>query len=371
MVLHRLDDYPIHQTSQGLAHLATDSPNAYDRFFFNGWHPDGDVFFAAALGVYPNRSVMDAAFSVVVDGNQHNVRASRRAPQDRTLTSVPPITVTVIEPMLRHRIEVTADHGVSADLEFRAITPAVEEPRFVRAVDHRVVMDYTRLTQFGRWQGWIDVDGRRIEVDTSHCGVRDRSWGIRSVGDQPVGPQTAPQFFWIWCPTVFDDRCTHLALNHDGQGRPWHQSGAMVPLLQHDGQSAEAAVDQQRIVRADRADVVVAWQAGTRWAAGVTTRAEMWDREPLEVVYEPLVRFQMSGIGYLAGEWRHGIWRGDHDSTRDDMVLADLDPLVPEHLHIQALCRARWGDRVGTGVVEQLVIGPHAPSGFEGILDGA
>ena len=32
---------------------------------------------------------------------------------------------------------------------------------------------------------------------------------------------------------------------------------------------------------------------------------------------------------------------------------------------------ARWGDRVGVGVVEQLVLGPHEPTGLTGILDGA
>ena len=86
-MIHPLDDYPIHQTSQPLLHPATDSPNAYDRYFFNGYRiadePVETMFFAVALGVYPNRGIMDAAFAVVRDGVQHNVRASRRAPADR------------------------------------------------------------------------------------------------------------------------------------------------------------------------------------------------------------------------------------------------------------------------------------------------
>ena len=52
-------------------------------------------------------------------------------------------------------------------------------------------------------------------------------------------------------------------------------------------------------------------------------------------------------------------------------TLADLDPLEPRHLHVQQLCRARMGDREGVGVLEQLVLGPHAPSGFRSILDPA
>jgi hypothetical protein len=38
---------------------------------------------------------------------------------------------------------------------------------------------------------------------------------------------------------------------------------------------------------------------------------------------------------------------------------------------VQQLCRARWGQREGFGVLEQLVIGPHRPSGFRSLLDGA
>ena len=54
---------------------------------------------------------------------------------------------------------------------------------------------------------------------------------------------------------------------------------------------------------------------------------------------------------------------------------SDLDPLLPMHLHIQAICKARHdgagAGSDGVGILEQLVIGPHAPSGFKGMLDGA
>ncbi|MFZ9018438.1 MAG: hypothetical protein ACO23O_15770, partial [Ilumatobacteraceae bacterium] len=85
-MLHPFDDYPLHQTPQPFLHTGTDSPNAYDRFFFNGFSVDGEVFFAVAFGVYPNRRVMDGAFSVIHRGVQHNVRASRTCPDDRVRT---------------------------------------------------------------------------------------------------------------------------------------------------------------------------------------------------------------------------------------------------------------------------------------------
>ena len=42
-----------------------------------------------------------------------------------------------------------------------------------------------------------------------------------------------------------------------------------------------------------------------------------------------------------------------------------------ENLHIQQAMRARSGAREGIGVMEQLCIGPHAPSGFSQFLDAA
>jgi hypothetical protein len=368
-MLHPFDDYPLHQTSEPISHPGTDSFNFYDRYFFNGYDRDGDVFFAVAFGVYPNRRVMDAAFSVIRDGVQHNVRASRVCPVDRTDTSVGPITVEVVEPMHTHRIVVDDRHGISADLTMTAIAPVIEEPRFVHQVGMRVVFDYTRLTQFGRWTGWIEIDGRRIDIDRLAPveGTRDRSWGVRPVGDQPKSPPSIPQFFWIWAPTLFADCATHFAVNHDADGRPWHQSGAVVPRRRGD----EPTIDPGRVQRASAAEFDVVWRSGSRWAERITTRLHMWNSDPVEVEYEPFLTFQMVGIGYRHPEWGHGMYVGEDESVRDDIVLADVDPLDPLMLHVQALARARWGDREGVGIVEQLVVGPHEPSGLTGIIDGA
>ena len=368
-MLHAFDDYPFHQTTQPISHPASDSPNVYDRFFFNGYSRDGSVFFAVAFGVYPNRGVMDGAFSVVRDGVQQNVRGSRACPRDRMQTTAGPITVEVVEPMRRHRVVVEGRHGIAADLTMTAIAPVVEEPRFVHQVDGRTTFDYTRLTQFGRWSGWIDVDGERVELADAGevVGVRDRSWGSRPVGDPIPGPPTAPQFFWLWAPTVFADACTHFALNQEADGGTWHQSGAVVPRIR-DG---DPTLDAGRVQRAETATFDVTWRPGTRWAATITTRLGVWSGAPVEITYEPFLQFQMVGIGYRHPEWGHGRWVGPDESTRDAIVLADVAPDDHLMLHVQALARARWGDREGVGVVEQLVIGPHAPTGLTGTLDGA
>ncbi len=365
-MLHAFDDYPMHQTSAPMLHVGTESPNAYDRYFFNGYRPDGSVFFALAFGVYPNRSVMDGAFSVIRDGIQHNVRGSRQCPVDRTETTVGPITVTVVEPMQRHRIVVDDRHGLSAELEWTSASPVIEEPRFVHSVGTRTVMDYTRLTQFGTWSGWIQIDDERIEIGEGVVGSRDRSWGVRGVGARIDGPVWRPQFFWFWAPTIFDDVCTHLALNHEADGRPWHQSGAVVPRLA-DG---EPGLDPGRVQRGTTVDLDLTWQQGTRWVETLTATLGRWNADPVEVTYEPFLTFHMSGIGYGHPVWGHGRWVGLDESTRDQIVLADVDPTDPTMIHIQALSRATWGDRQGIGIVEQLVYGEHHPTGITGVFDG-
>ena len=78
-MLTRFDDYPIHQVPLPVAQPATSDRNFYDRYFFNGYLPEREVFFGAAMGLYPDRRVIDAAFSVVHNGRQKNLYASSRA----------------------------------------------------------------------------------------------------------------------------------------------------------------------------------------------------------------------------------------------------------------------------------------------------
>jgi len=51
-------------------------------------------------------------------------------------------------------------------------------------------------------------------------------------------------------------------------------------------------------------------------------------------------------------------------------IRLQLDPLAPEHLHVQVV-RAGAGERTGVGVLEQICLGPYEPSGFAGLFDGA
>lgn len=361
------DDYPIHQTWQPVAHTESGDPGHYDRYFFNGYTADGSLFFAIAMGLYPNRHVMDASFSIVIDGKQINLRASARANDDRMkCTSVGPIHIDIVEPLKRHKISLNSpEHGITGELHFLATSLPYEEPPFLTMAGNRKTMHYTRMTQLGEWTGHIDIDGVRHDLSTQKVmGSRDRSWGIRNVGERvqlgaPIA--VAPQFYWLWAPVCFGSFGTVFDINEYADGEVWHQSGARL-------------IGGDTIQHAHSVSYDFGWEPGTRRAERFELRYE-FSNSSAQLTFTPLVHFQMSGLGYLHPEWGHGFWKGELAVSRDDLSLPVEDPLAPHFLHVQTLSSVSYAgsDGVthrGTGVLETLVIGAHSPSGFTGIIDG-
>ena len=366
-MISSFDDYPIHQTAEPIAHPVSGDPSHYDRYFFNGYSRSGDIFFAAAMGLYPNRHVMDASFSVVINNEQINVHSSARAPHDRMeCMSVGPITIEIVVPLQKHRLVVDSpEHGLRADLTYEASSLPYEEPPFLVRSGNRTTMQYTRLTQLGKWSGWCEVDGKRIEITPDNVvGSRDRSWGIRGIGErvQMGAPMnTAPQFYWLWAPVCFDDFGTVFDVNEFSDGQRWHESGAML-------------VGSDTIKHAHSVSYDYTWETGTR-------RATQFDltyhfaKDSAVMTFMPLVHFQMVGLGYLSPEWGHGNWKGEIAVGGDRFAVPVPDPMAMTHLHTQTLstvtCTLSNGDvHHGIGVLETLVLGAHEPSGFIGLDDG-
>lgn len=356
------DEFLLHQAPWPVARPATSDTNFYDRYFFNGYPRDGSVYFAAALGVYPNLGIIDGAFSVLVDGRQRSVRASDVL-RDRLRSAVGPLVVEIVEPLRQLRLSVSENPwGLAADLRFEARALPFEEPRFFRE-NHvgAVVMEYTRYTQHGTWSGWFSIDGRRWEVSPEGWwGSRDHSWGVRPVGRREVrGVPSAgvPQFFWTWAPLNFPDFCTLSTVSELADGSRWHESGGRLGLLP-DGGVEPCAVEHRIVFRKgtrhlERGEVVLTPPSG----------------EPLVIEIEALVQFLMKGLGYGDPEWGHGMWVGPGAVGGVEYVLAEEPPLA--NPHVQSVVRARAGEREGVGVFETLVIGPHARYGFRELADPA
>ena len=367
-MLTKGDDYPIHQMPEPIAYAGTDR-NFYDRYFFNGYSRNGNHFFAVCLGVYPHLNIIDASFCVIEDGIQHNIHASRLLHMERMDTRVGPISIEVIEPLKELAVSLGEnEYGITADLTFKARSKAIEEPRFTHRVGPRTYYDYTRMTQNGTYSGWIHVKGRNIELSNDRfLGTRDRSWGIRPVGapdSQPVEPSPARQFYWLWAPLNFDNCCTFYHINADEDGRPWNQSACYIPVA--NGEPVEAASSKSTVVL----------KSGTRHAQSAVIDMNFDDRNELQIILEPQFNFYMTGLGYRNPEWGHGLFKGEHITGYDSFNLNTLKEPDLSYLHVQAFCKAlikegNGREQVGAGVLEQLILGPHKPSGFKHLLDVA
>lgn len=355
------DDYPLHQTPEPVAYAGSDR-NFYDRYFFNGYSADGELFFAAALGVYPHLDIMDAAFCVSVDGVQHNLRASKRMGSERLDLEIGPIKLEIVEPLHQLRLLIgDNDSPVTGDIVFTARHAPVKEPRFARRQGPRMMMDYTRLTQNGGWQGKINVDGRQFDV-SGYMGTRDRSWGIRPVGaaeSQPPPQGELPQFWWLWTPLNFDQHVSFFHSNDDGDGIPWNRRGALCAVggapIEYDGDNLD-----------------IQYHPGTR-----RVRQMSVDIAPdTQLTITPREQFfYMSGLGYLHPEWGHGMDNGALKVGYDQVKLQPPPATEMTTIHIQALSDAvltiAGQSHRGIGVTEQLFLGPHVTSGLTGVFDPA
>jgi hypothetical protein len=363
-MLTKGDDFPIHQTPEPIAYSGSDR-NFYDRYFFNGYSADGSEFVAVAFGVYPALNVADAHVSIIRDGVQRNLHASRILGMERMDLAVGPVRIAVIEPLQTLQVTLDRAEGLACELTFEGRAFPIEEPRFTRRNGPRMFMDYTRLTQNVRVSGWTEVDGDRRQTDGGWTGTRDRSWGIRPVGapdPQPTPGAGMAGFFWQWTPLNFADRSVFFHVNADTEGKPWNTRAVILP----DGAGPEGGwhSDAPRME-----DVTI--RPGTRHAQGGTLKIPLLQGEAsirIEPLKAPGGVFLMRGIGY-GGEWRHGALKGELAVAREDIDLASADMAAPENWHIQAISKVVMdapGEpaREGVGIFEQLIAGPYRPYGL-------
>jgi len=370
-----LDDYLIHQTSEPIAQPATSDRNFYGRYWFNGFDGEGEFVFEIGFGIYPNRHVMDAHFSVVSGGRQHCFHASRRAPRERSEMQVGPLRIDVVKPMRIIRVCVDPNQtGIECDLTFHARSAPTQEPKNVMYDDGRLIMNNSRFTQLGSWGGYFAVGDARRECHHQEVyGTRDRSWGVRPVGEPETGAPgkltTEPGVYWVWAPIFFDDFCSQFQTFEDHDGNSTQVGGAMVPLFSSLDEipRGEAAGHQQMVSARHR----IKWHKGTRLAESALIELVTRQGETHSIALAPMIRFHLLAIGYQHPEWGHAFWKGEEVIGSESWTLDALDLLDYKHIHTHQICRARMGDKVGIGTLETIVFGRHDPSGFESILDGA
>ncbi len=365
-MLSPFDDHPVHQLAEPVTRLATSDRNAFERYRFFGFDAPGGVLFGVTLACYPNREIVDASLSVVIDGVQHSVHATARSTAGERPTAVGPFAVEVPEPLRTLVVRCTgpqADElGIDAALTFTAAAPPVEHRGQRERADDRVHTDRACFSQWGTWSGHLTVDDTRLEIDPrTHVAQRERSWGIEPVGE-PVGgaPRLRlPQRAWIAAAAHFARTDLHTATVEDELGRARHADAQRVS-------ADEVAPEPLR----DHA-WAIEWQPATRRPAAATLRATPWNGPPFEVALVPVAAMALRGLGSHSPDWGHGSFKAEAAVGRERWIVADLDPTDVHNLHWLQVCHAAGPDGDGVGLLEVLPLGPHRPSGLTGFTDGA
>jgi hypothetical protein len=355
-----LDEYPIHQAPLSMRHVATSDRNFYDRYIFQAHDRTGDVLLISGLGVYPNLGVMDA-FAVVRRGDiQHAVRASDALGGDRGPPDIGPLRIEVVEPLRRLRVVCDGDeHGVGFDLTFEGSFPPIDEPQHIQRMGPKILLDACRFAQVGTWTGALRVAGEELDVTPDRwVGTRDRSWGIRPIGDAEPPGRTADEplegFWWCWVPLRFDDFCMMVILQEQPDG---HRIMNEAIRVWPDGRTEQLGWPE----------IDIRYRPGTRHPEGATIHLTTRDRRPLTVEVSTLGFVPLHiGAGYGGDpEWSHGQWKGRGwvDGGRYDLTDPDIASRIPWGV-IDHVAQTTCDGQEGWGIFEHGTFGRHDPSGF-------
>jgi hypothetical protein len=364
-----LDEYPIHQVPQPIGWPGPSDRHFYDRCYFNAHDRTGDIFVISGMGYYPNLRTKDAYFLVTRGSEQTAVHLGGPIDQDLMKQQVGGYRLEVLEPLRRIRMVLEETEGLACDLTWEGSFEVVQEQRHVMRQGTRVVLDAQRFAQVGTWSGSLSVDGTEIAVSPdTWVGSRDRSWGIRPVGEAaPAGKPADPAFegmWWLYVPMRFDDF-------------------AVVIIIQETPDGYRVLNDCTRVFKDSRVEqlgwprVEIRYTPGTRVPTGATITCQTPDGKDLvlEVTSKLPVPIHVGG-GYGGdSDWTHGMWKGAGFTER---LTYDLnDPAVAGRVmfgvidHVgHAVAHGPGADGAeGWGLFEHGALGRHDPSGFADWFD--
>ncbi|MBU3749624.1 MAG: hypothetical protein FGM52_04100 [Mycobacterium sp.] len=366
-MLGPLDEFPLHQVPHPIAWPGSSDRNFYDRSYFNAHDRTGDIFVITGIGYYPNLGVKDAFLLLARRGTgQHQtaVHLSDAIDADRLNQCVNGYRVEVIEPLRRLRITLEETEGIACELTWTGLFDAVQEQRHVMRSGTRVTLDAQRFAQLGSWSGSLTVDGEEITVDPANwIGTRDRSWGIRPIGEpEPAGRPADPPFegmWWLYVPMAFDDF-------------------AVVIIIQEEPSGFRTVNDCTRVWRDGRVEqlgwprVKIHYRSGTRIPTRAIIDATDATGAPLRFEIESKLPVPIHVGGGYGGDadWLHGMWKGPAFTERRSYDMADPAIVgrsafgVIDHVG-RGLC---YDDSTviheGWGLFEHGALGRHDPSGF-------
>ena len=366
------DDYPIHQAIAPITVPSSTDRNFYDRYWFNGLDPETGYIFEIGIGVYPNRHVIDSHFSISFEGKQYSYHASQRLDQNRLPIKVGPMSLSIDDPIKQLTFSLKdPENKLNCNLTFIANSSAHQEPRSTMMEGTRTIMDTIRFTQMGKWTGEINTESGRIEAQAIY-GTRDRSWGVRPVGEPEGGAPgmlvDEPGVYWCWAPIHFKNFCTQFGTFEDRDGNSTQLSGHQLPLYKNVSE-IPSKVEVESLSSLKHS---INWEKGTRWSTGAEIKGMTEKNKEFHLKLKTIgPKFFCKGIGYQHDEWRHGVWKGEAETGYEVWDLENIDPGDHTFFHTHQIVKASLGSEDGFGTLENLVIGRHDPSGFKDFFDGA
>lgn len=363
-MLTKFDEWTCHQTVQTFDQVGSTDRAWTEKLWCNVHDATGGLVLATGFGVYPNRNVQDGFACVNVENRrQHNLRVSRVLRPRIDEVAVGPLRYEVLEPFRRLRLTCGDNpRGIRFDLEFRGrFAPGEEEPQVGTAFG-RTFVHTCRYAQVGRAQGWIEVEGRRVEVtEDRFYAQRDHSWGQR----MGVGlPEQGVQFtdiaafrgmLILWTTLQLPDRAFTLYYIEGADGRVQRLTGHVCPPLESGAPTVPITEVQHefryhpRSARMSGGRLVLAAADGGRWELELQERTTMYLR----------------GGGYTGYRgYYHGLWMGPEWQDGETFEVSDERVANEVHGLDDTVVEVRCGGEVGYGIVENLILPPFPRYGF-------
>jgi hypothetical protein len=363
-----------HQIPETFAAVASSDPSWTEKVCAMALARDGSLQIGFGLGKYPNRNVMDGYAALSRGREQSTVRASRRLAPEPERTAIGPIHYEVVEPLrrVRFRLERNACQPIAFDWLFEAVVPPFVEERTHLRHAYRLTSELVRYHQTGVASGWIEVDGRRIEMaPDAWVSTRDHSWGVRyDVGRPPADVEPRPAippgvgFMMIWCPVLMERRDGSryaLFLHFTWMRGPGFEQKTVSARVEHPDGRDEAIIEIAPALRFDpRNRRLLGGSLACRTADGSDRKLE------IEVLGDTGVQLG-AGLYFGFDGHHHGEWRGE--LCVDGERIADCsDPQQARRLHqirdTAVRVRDPAGGGVGFGNCQPIAYGPWPELGL-------
>ena len=375
-MLTALDETLMHQSPTPFAQTVISDHRFFDRMWLGG-HCRENIRFLMGMANYKNTNTSDGFFTVLVDQKQYNLRVSRPLLPNPEEMKIGPIALEIVKPLEEIRLVVEAgpDQPMAADLLFRATSPVHLEPVHHTRRDGRLTQDYMRFDQHGLIEGWLSVEGRRIDA-TGWFGARDHSWGVRPAtgGYEPTTAVVAGDSFGAALSGV-DDGWLAIYLffeTPDFAGYIQRQENAAGHILFQDGDIACNGKPAARIIEMKH-DLEFA--PGTRTCSGGALHCTLQGGEVVTIRFDSLLPGTVyKGTGYDNGyddERGLGFHRGDllefdiYDVSDVEQVgLPDGRTIRPWHRELP--CTVEANGQAGMGYATVLNNGDIQRYGLAG-----